>query len=149
MTCNVNSTISKDPELAPSHPPIGISTVVGGTIGTRPWRDATRDVIRRVNAIRMGYGSPLSLQVVFQIPGEVVRPDFSGVRTGLFSRREGRLVVQVAVPVEFEGDRPAWVIAQLRAAVAEAEKFAVMEALPDTDLSGLRRLIDAVADSAE
>jgi hypothetical protein len=63
------------------------------------------------NSIRAEYDSPLSLQIVFQIPGELIQPDFTGVRTGRFSRRERRLVIQVAVPDDFEGDRTAWLVA--------------------------------------
>jgi hypothetical protein len=135
--------------MTSSHPPIDVSTVIGGTIGTRPWKDATRAIVKLINAIRMNYCSPLSLQIVFQIPGEVLRPDFSGIRTGPFSRREAVLVIQVAVPDDVNQDREEWLIARLRDAVAEAERFATMEALPDTGLSALRRLVDAVAGSAE
>jgi hypothetical protein len=127
------------------HPSLDISVITGGTRGTRAWQEAIRVVARRLIAIRAGYSTPLAVQVVFQIPGEVFRPEFVGVRTGLFSRREGRLVVQVAVAEEPDGDRQAWVIAMLREAVAEAERFAIMEALPDTDLSGLERLVDALS----
>jgi hypothetical protein len=129
------------------HPALEIGMIIGGTVGTRAWKDAIRAVRRRVTVVRSDFSSPLSLQVVFQIPGEVVLPNFAGVRTGLFSRRLGRLVVQVAVPQEPDGDRQAWVIAKLREAIAKAERFAIMEALPDTDLSGLKRLVDAVVDS--
>jgi hypothetical protein len=139
--------IPKGVKLSAPNPPIGISSISGGTIGTRPWKMAIAAIIKQINAIREEYSSPLSLQIVFQIPGEVIRPDFTGVRTGLFSRRDGRLVVHVAVPDDVEGDRVAWVITRLREAVAEAEKFAIMEALPDTDFSGLGCLIDAVAGS--
>jgi hypothetical protein len=132
---------------AVDHPSLDISMLSGGTIGTRAWEEAITAVIRRLNPIRSGYATPLALKVVFRIPGEVLRPDFTGLRTGLFSRRKGRLVIQVAVPEVPDGDPQAWVIAMLGAAVAEAERFAAMEALPDKDLSGLKRLVDAVADS--
>jgi hypothetical protein len=127
-----------------AHPPLAISTVSGGTMGTRPWKEAIKAVASRVVAIRSDYPTPLALNVVFQIPGEVLRPDFTGVRTGNFSRRQERLVVQVAVPEVVDGDRQACVVAMLRDAIDEAERFAVMEALPDTDLSGLRQLVAAL-----
>jgi len=126
-------------------PPLDISVVAGGTIGTRAWMESIRAIVRRLVSIRSEYSTPLSLQVVFQIPGAVLRPDFSGVRTGTFSRRERRLVVQVAVPEQLQGDRQAWVIGMLKEAVSQAEEFAVMEALADTELSNLRKLIDALS----
>jgi hypothetical protein len=71
-------------------PPLDISIVAGGTIGTRDWQESIRAVVRRLVSIRSEYSTPLSLQVVFQIPGEVLRPDFSGVRTGVFpAERDG------------------------------------------------------------
>jgi hypothetical protein len=49
------------------------------------------------------------------------------------------------VPEQPQGDRQAWVVAMLKEAVSQAEEFAVMEALPDTQLSNLRELIDALS----
>ena len=45
-------------------------------------------------------GSVGSLDVVFHLPGSVYRPDFTGVRTGRFSRPEAMLQIQVSVPYE-------------------------------------------------
>src|SRR5215467_15402352 len=130
--------ISQDPgragrerHAASSRPPLAISVMAGGTVGTRPWKETIRTISRRVAAIGSEYHAPLALHVVFQIPGEVLRPDFTGVRTGAFSRRAMSLVLQAAVPDAGAQDREAWVLATLREAVDAAERFVVMEALPD------------------
>jgi hypothetical protein len=137
----------KDLGLTSPHPPLAISAVIGGTMGTRPWKAAVAAITRRVNTLCTKYRSPLAVHVVFQVPGEVLRPDFAGVRTGVFSRREMSLVVQVAVPDNVDQDREEWLIAMLRRAVGEAERFAVSEALPDTDLSSLRTLVDSLSEA--
>jgi hypothetical protein len=41
-----------------------------------------------------------SLDVVFHVAGSLLQPEFSGVRTGRFSRKERMLQVQIAVPPE-------------------------------------------------
>jgi len=40
------------------------------------------------------------LDIVFHVPGSIIKPEFSGERTGKFSRRERLLMVQIAVPAE-------------------------------------------------
>jgi len=39
-----------------------------------------------------------SLDVVFHLPGSLVKPDYQGLRTGRFSRSQRSLQVQIAVP---------------------------------------------------
>lgn len=39
-----------------------------------------------------------TLNAVFHLPGRVVRPDYAGLRTAKFSRKQETLMVQVAVP---------------------------------------------------
>jgi len=47
------------------------------------------------------------IDLVFHVPGSVRKPDYHGVRTGRFSRKERMLMIQVAVPEkELEGENP-------------------------------------------
>lgn len=41
------------------------------------------------------------INIVYHVPGTLLRPDYEGVRTGKFSKRERCLMVQVAVEEEF------------------------------------------------
>src|SRR6266700_5558645 len=41
-----------------------------------------------------------ALNVVFQYPGSLLQPEFTGVRTGSFSKKKMLLAVQVAVPAD-------------------------------------------------
>ncbi|MCC6740731.1 MAG: hypothetical protein IT452_16940 [Planctomycetia bacterium] len=51
-----------------------------------------------------------SLDLVYHVPGSMLVPDFSGVRTGTLSRKKQYLQVQMAVPVDFadSGFKPAF-----------------------------------------
>ena len=41
-----------------------------------------------------------SIDLVFHVAGSVVKPQYTGMRTGRFSRKEQTLMVQVSVPTE-------------------------------------------------
>ena len=45
-----------------------------------------------------------SLDIAYHVAGSLVRPQFEGLRTGKFSKREKTLMVQIAVPILFESD---------------------------------------------
>jgi hypothetical protein len=40
------------------------------------------------------------VNVIFQVPGHILKPDFEGVRTGYSSKKHRALIVQVALPEE-------------------------------------------------
>lgn len=42
--------------------------------------------------------SPLNVNVIYQIPGNILKPDFEGVRTGHYSKEDSSLIVQAALP---------------------------------------------------
>ncbi len=45
-------------------------------------------------------GSSAAVNVVYHVPGSIVRTlDYEGLRTGIFSRKQKLLMVQVAVPI--------------------------------------------------
>ena len=78
---------------------LSIGSVVGGaTSSNRRWRDAITDLTRAVAEARNGVTSPLNVNVVFQVPGNIRQPDFHGTRTGRYSRAERLLLIQVALP---------------------------------------------------
>lgn len=41
-----------------------------------------------------------ALDIVFHVPGSLLKPEFTGVRTAKFSRKERTLMLQIAVPDE-------------------------------------------------
>lgn len=42
--------------------------------------------------------STASINIVFHVPGSIVKPDYTGIRTGKFSAKLKKLMIQVSVP---------------------------------------------------
>jgi|HubBroStandDraft_4_1064222.scaffolds.fasta_scaffold919262_2 hypothetical protein len=63
---------------------LSIGAMVGGTgADARRWRDAIMELSRRVQSLGESVTSPLNVNVVYQIPGEVLPVlEVSGVRCG-------------------------------------------------------------------
>lgn len=101
-------------------------------------------LMRRVKELRSDVSSPLAVNVVFQIPGSNLSPEFEGLRSGLFSRKEQKLMVQVALPPLAPASADEEVRSFLRAAVLLAEDFAQQEALIEGELEELRGLVELV-----
>ncbi len=77
-----------------------------------------------------------SVNVIFLVPGQLSRPDFAGIRTGMFDRQAEQLVVLVAVPDKpFAGweEMAGFVLDSLEAATSKAEEYFRLEGL-DVDL---------------
>lgn len=121
--------------------PLSIGSVVGGTGPTaRQWKEPVRRLAQRIAALRVGAVTPLNLNVVFHVPGEILAPDFDGVRTGRFARRDSLLMVQAAVPTHAK-DKPAVLRTLLLDAIDEAERWAQHKGLAD-ELGQLRRIAE-------
>lgn len=129
-------------------PALSIGVSVGGTGGdARRWGDAAMDVARRVKELRDGVNSPLRLNVVYHVPGEVVPVDFVGVRTGTFSRSERLLMIQAAVPTEFPLEGEAALIELLQAALDLAEEFGRdKRVLAEGDFAPVRQIVKDIQD---
>lgn len=120
---------------------LSVGAVAGGTRTSREWERAVRALGQRVAAIRGHYHSSLEVNVVYFIPGEVQRPDFTGVRTGRYAKSERCLMVQVALPDQPARDADEEVLEMLKEAVGEAEGFAQKKGISD-ELTGLRDLLN-------
>lgn len=127
---------------APAPPPVlSIGCVQGGTATrARLWAEAAMSLSRRVRELREGATSPLALNVVFHVAGEVSSPDFVGVRTGRFDRKASELLVQTAVPDEVPQDRDALLLDLIDEAIEKATEFALRKKLTEAPLAELRRL---------
>lgn len=112
----------------------------GAGHAARRWGDEAMDLARRVKALRVHVESPLNVNVVYQVGGDVVPVDFSGVRTGRYSSADKLLLVQAAVPEAPEDNSKATLINLLDAAILEAERFAQRKAITDQPLDALRAL---------
>lgn len=123
-------------------PVLSIGAVLGGTDPeTDAWQSAIGGIMHQVIAARAGVTSPLRVNAVFFVRGDVSPSlDFTGVRTGRFSRKDAHLMVQAAVPEGDVEDRTQALLELLRAAIDEAETFARRRRVAD-NLAGLRALV--------
>ena len=130
--------------MSKSIPILSIGAVAGGASASRAWETAIKRAAQRVVQLREGWSSPLAVNVVYQIPGEVMTPDFEGVRSGQFSRKDRRLLVQIALPPEPVHDADHEVLERLSEAIDLAEDFARMEAMIEGNLNELRAIVSAI-----
>lgn len=97
---------------------IYISSILGGPEleGSRIDTAIKRVLSRRPPGEEGNYGS---LDVVFHIPGSIVKPEYHGLRTAKFSSKEKMLMVQVSVPpdVVMSDEAEAFVIQSLKEAI--------------------------------
>jgi hypothetical protein len=78
---------------------LSIGAVVGSVgAAARAWNEPIRELTLRVGEARAGVESPLNLNVVFHIPGEVLDFDDEYVRTGRYDSRTRHLMVQATLP---------------------------------------------------
>ncbi len=104
---------------------ISLGSIVGGaTAANRLWRDAIKDLGQGIRNARIDVEVPLSLNVVFHVPGNMLKPEFVGVRTGIFSKSKSLLMVQVAIPESAPSDPMAYLKDSVRAAIDEAVRWA-------------------------
>ncbi|WP_333680498.1 hypothetical protein [Dyella sp.] len=107
-------------------PALSLGSIVGGsTVANKPWQAAIRELTTRIGEVRQGVEVPLNLNVVFQVPGNMLKPEFVGVRTGSFSKARALLMVQVAVPEEVPPDPALYVKNAIHEAIDEAARWAV------------------------
>lgn len=125
-------------------PVLSIGSVEGGSSpAARLWRDGITRLARKIAAVREGLVSPINVNVIVQVPGEILTPDFAGVRTGHFSKTSRLLIVQVALPreppVDVDMDLKSWVVE----AVDEAERW-VRKRRPAEGLPQLQELVHSL-----
>jgi hypothetical protein len=91
-----------------------------------------------------------SLDIVFHVPGSLFSPEYGGVRTGSFSKKERILQVQIAVPLELcSQDQPAvvtFVLDSLREAIRVAGPRYAKAKVPFRQAE-YERLVDALGRS--
>jgi hypothetical protein len=123
---------------------LSVGSVVGGSTPlNRPWRDAIRKLAQRVIEARADVESPLNVNVVFDVPGNVVTPDYTGARTGRFSKADALLMVQVALPAEAPEDPWAYLVDEMRNALDEAESWAARRGIA-ANLEELKAVVDRI-----
>jgi hypothetical protein len=125
-------------------PVLTSSTMIGGpSEKTERWDNPLRRLHVAITATANHASSPLKVQIHFQVSGRVWQPDFEGVRTGGYSRKENCLAVQVALSEEPPPNADAVLFGYLETSVDLAEEWFVRRKL-GTDLRELRGIINAI-----
>jgi hypothetical protein len=121
---------------------LSLGSIVGGsTLANKPWDNAIRDLTIRIREARRGIEAPLNLNVVFHIPGNMLKPEFKGVRTGSFSKSMALLMVQVALPEAPPSNPKGYLKDVIHEAIDEAERWAVKRRVV-ADLSKQRDILE-------
>ena len=86
-------------------PALSMGSIEGGTSPSMArWRDTITNLTIQVATAGQHIESPLSVNVIYQVPGKIVGPDFEGVRTGHYSKKDSSLIVQAGLPVDAPDD---------------------------------------------
>lgn len=104
------------------------------------WGDAAMGLSRRVEALLGGRNSPLHVNVIYAVPGSNMDVDFTGVRTGYYSRKHRALIVQAAIPNTHEPDADVVLLDLLDQAIDAAEQLAMRRKLIREPLEQLRSI---------
>ncbi len=120
--------------------PLSIGVVVDPSVENRPWRDAARELTMRMAEVRGDLATPLNVNVVFHIGGRSFKPEFSGVRTGSFSKRRSLLMVQVALPEEVPPDPKTFLKQAVYDALDSASQWAERRRV-SSDIPALRAIV--------
>ena len=123
---------------------LSIGSVVGGqTPNMRAWDEGVVRLARKVASARDKFDSPLNVNVIFHVAGDLLSPEFSGVRTGYFSKEQNWLIVQVAINEEPTADVDTTLKLRLQEAVNEAERWARRRKIA-RELLDLKQLVESV-----
>lgn len=118
-----------------------IGVIVGGlTRDSKSWEEHIVALMNDVKQAREGIASDLNLNVEFQVTGHLLAPDFEGVRTGAFRKKDSLLKIQVAVPAMASDSPRDDLIDFLWKAVDEAEAWTIRRKLK-FDLTPLREIV--------
>ncbi len=126
---------------------LSIGIIVDSTASGGPSHRAARHLTRQVMLAASGVSSPLNVNVVFQLPGDWIAPDFVGVRTGRFNASRSLLMIQAAVPPEAADNPDSALLTLLAMAVDSAEAYARRKKIAP-DLPDLHALVDRLGSPA-
>ncbi len=101
-----------------------IGSVVGGrTASNRGWTDEIAQLTRDSIGARAGLQARVNLNVVFHVAGNLIQPDFEGVRTGSYRKAQSLLMVQIALSEAAPSAPRLELLSLLEDAFAEAEAW--------------------------
>jgi hypothetical protein len=127
--------------MSGSEQALSIGSVLGGrSAWTSEWSSAIRALTLDIMKAREGVTALLNVNVVFHVPGHMLKPEFEGVRTGSFSKKHSLLMVQIALPERPPEDVAAYLRQRLLEGLNEAQRWADRKCTA-ADLSKLCKLV--------
>jgi hypothetical protein len=104
---------------------LSLGSVIGGrTLTNRGWSEAIRGLTREIAAHRDGISSDIHVNVEFHVPGNLLKPEFEGVRTGAFRKVDALIKVQVALPERPPADPRAYLVGSVRDVLDSVDRWA-------------------------
>lgn len=123
---------------------LSLGWIIGGsTEANRPWDNAIEELDVRIERAAINIEAPLNLNVVFHVPGNMLKPEFEGVRTGSFSKAKALLMVQVALPEAAPSNPMGYLKSAIYDAVESAEKWSIRRRVK-ADLSKQRDILGRI-----
>ena len=94
-------------------------------------------------AARVGVESEINVNVEFHVPGNLLTPEFEGVRTGTFRKSDSLLKVQAALPDVAPPDPRSILLEILKFALDAVDSWAIARK-KEVTTSALRGVVAAV-----
>jgi hypothetical protein len=127
-----------------ARPALTTAEIVGGrTELNSAWEEPLLWLLLRIRELVVGVTSPISVNMEFHIPGDLLRPDYEGERTGAFRKSDNLLKVQVALPEAPPTEVRKYLKSRVVSAVLEAERWAIKRKLASS-LESLRELAEKI-----
>ncbi|MEI2732704.1 MAG: hypothetical protein V9G08_12030 [Dermatophilaceae bacterium] len=103
---------------------LSFGSVIGGrTMANRGWSESIRALTRAIAAHRDGITSDINVNIEFHVPGNLLRPEFEGIRTGTFRKSDRLIKVQVALPEGPPDDPISYLVARAREALDAVDQW--------------------------
>ena len=123
--------------------------LVGAVLGdsdreNMAWSRAIGALSREAEVLSSGVETPLRVNVVYHVAGQIAPNEFEGVRTGRFNRGKGLLEVQAAVTSRSSAESRELLLQLIEDAITAAEAFAKRRAIAES-LPALRRLVSELS----
>lgn len=127
---------------------LSLSSVIGGrTLANRGWTEVIRELTRRIAAHRDGVESTVNVNIEFHVPGNLLQPEFEGIRTGAFSKSDALIKVQIALPEQLPADPMAYLVELIWEALEIVDQWSSRRKL-GVDTASLRELLMVVETSS-
>jgi hypothetical protein len=126
-------------QVKPGTPVLTISQIDGGAFADKTWTTSVNALCHQLLEIARGYESPMNLDVLFIVPGEVFQPDFAGLLQQRFRSHQNLLRIEVALTDPPSDDPHGDLHALMGRAIDMAEAYARRKRIAD-DLRQIREL---------